>query len=76
MKQNIYDFWTQMGRRYLPAASVLYAAIAKIWGLPFGVEIPATLTAVAVFINEVLKRDSDKFFETHDIIDTTYEGEE
>ena len=32
----------------LPALAVFYAVIAKIWGLPYESEIPATINAVAV----------------------------
>lgn len=38
----------------LPALAVFYAVIAKIWGLPYGAEIPATINAVAVFIGALI----------------------
>lgn len=38
----------------LPALAVFYAVIAKIWGLPFESEIPATINAVAVLIGALI----------------------
>ena len=38
----------------LPALAVLYTALAKIWGLPYGAEIPATINAVALFIGTLI----------------------
>ena len=38
----------------LPAISVFYAVISKIWGLPYGAEIPATINAVAVLIGALI----------------------
>ena len=38
----------------LPALAVFYAVIAKIWGLPYVAEIPATINAIAVFIGALI----------------------
>ena len=38
----------------LPAFAVFYAVIAKIWGLPYEAEIPATINAVAVLIGALI----------------------
>lgn len=38
----------------LPALALFYGVIAKIWGLPFGAEIPATINAVAVLIGSLI----------------------
>ena len=38
----------------LPAISVFYFAIAKIWNLPYESEIPATINAVAVLIGSLI----------------------
>lgn len=38
----------------LPAAATFYGVISKIWGLPYGTEIPATITAVSVFIGAII----------------------
>ena len=38
----------------LPALSVLYFTLAKIWGLPYEAEIPATINAIALFIGSLI----------------------
>jgi hypothetical protein len=38
----------------LPALAVFYFTIAKIWGLPYQAEIPATINAVAVLIGALI----------------------
>lgn len=38
----------------LPALEVFYFTLSKIWGLPFGAEIPATINAVAVLIGALI----------------------
>ena len=38
----------------LPALAVFYFTLSKIWGLPFGAEIPATINAVAVLIGALI----------------------
>lgn len=38
----------------LPALAILYITLAKIWGLPFGEEISATINAVALFIGTLI----------------------
>jgi hypothetical protein len=38
----------------LPAIAVFYFTISKIWGLPYGAEIPATINAVAVLIGALI----------------------
>ena len=38
----------------LPALAVLYTVLAKVWGLPYESEIPATINAIAVFIGSLI----------------------
>lgn len=38
----------------LPALSVFYFTLSKIWGLPYGAEITATIDAVALFIGTLI----------------------
>ena len=45
----------------LPALATLYGAVSKIWGLPFGTEIPMTITAFATFMGVCLKVSTDNF---------------
>lgn len=54
MKDSVYDVLKWVCLIALPALAVLYAVIAKIWDLPYGAEIPATINAVAVFIGSLI----------------------
>ena len=38
----------------LPALAVFYFTLAKIWGLPYGAEITATINAIAVLIGALI----------------------
>lgn len=74
MNSKIYDALAWIGRILLPAVAVLYGTVGKIWSLPYINEIPATITAVALFINTCLKIDSDKFFTGKVIVDDLDNG--
>ena len=51
---RIYDCLKWICLIALPACAVLYFTLAKIWGLPYGAEIPASINAVAVFIGALI----------------------
>lgn len=74
MNNKTYDILAWIGRILLPALAVLYGTVGKIWGLPYVQEVPATITAIALFINTCLKIDSDKFFEGKAIVDDLDNG--
>lgn len=73
MNNKTYDALAWIGRILLPALAVLYATLGKLWDLPYINEIPATITAVAVFINAILKHSSDLFFEDKEIVQSVNE---
>lgn len=54
LNDKLYDVLKWICLICLPALAVLYACLAKIWGLPYGAEIPATINAVAVFIGALI----------------------
>ena len=54
MSNKLYDVLKAIGRYVLPALATLVATICKIWNLPYGTEISATIMAVDVFLNAVL----------------------
>ena len=53
LSNNVYDILKWIAQILLPAAGVLYAALAKIWGFPFATEIVGT--AVDTFLGAVLQ---------------------
>ena len=39
---------------FLPAISVLYMTLSKIWGFPYSAEISGTISAICVFIGAII----------------------
>lgn len=58
MTNRVYDRLKDLALIILPALATLWLAISNIWGLPYGEEIAATITAVDVFLGAVLKISS------------------
>ena len=54
MPDKLYDVLKWVCLIALPALAVLYYTLAKIWGLPYGAEITATINAVALFIGALI----------------------
>ena len=54
LSNKAYDILKWLCVLAFPALATFYAVVAKIWGLPYGTEIPATITAVATFIGALL----------------------
>lgn len=50
LSDSLYKKLEFITRVILPAFAVLYGTVAGIWGLPYGVEIPATVVAVDLFL--------------------------
>ena len=54
MPDKLYDVLKWVCLIALPSLAVLYFTLAKIWGLPYGAEITATINAVALFIGALI----------------------
>lgn len=54
MSNKVYDVLKWIAMVVLPAIATLYAALSGIWGLPYGDQIPQTITAVDAFLGAVL----------------------
>lgn len=52
---KVYDVLKYIGRLVLPAIATCVATIFKIWGIPYGTEIAATIMAVDAFLNAILE---------------------
>lgn len=66
MNNKVYDILVYIAQVALPALGVLYAALAKTWGFPYGTEIVGTLAAIDVFLGSVLKISSNKYHKEMD----------
>lgn len=54
MNNKTYDILKWVAQYLLPAAGTLYAALAEIWGFPYGTEIVGTLVAMDTFLGVLL----------------------
>ena len=64
MTNKTYDILAYIGRIVLPACATLYGTLAGIWGLPYGEAIVATISALALFLNALLKVNSKSYDDT------------
>lgn len=63
MSNKTYDILKNIALIVLPALATLWLTISKIWGLPYGEEIAATITAIDVFLGALLKISSSFYAE-------------
>ena len=56
-----YDVVKWIAQYLLPALGTLYAALAGLWGLPYGEQIVGTISAVDVFLGVLLGISSSNY---------------
>ena len=66
LNSKIYDVLKWVVALVLPAAATLYSVLSGIWGLPFGDEIPQTITAIDAFLGAVLMISSVQYNKNND----------
>jgi hypothetical protein len=54
MSNKVYDILKWVAMVVLPAFATLYCALSEIWGLPYGMQIVATITALDTFLGAIL----------------------
>lgn len=54
LSNKMYDLLKWIAILFLPALATLVAVVFKIWDLPYGPEIAATITALATFLGAIL----------------------
>lgn len=54
MKNSTYDILKYIAQIVLPALGVLWFSISRIWGIGYGEEILATITALDCFLGAIL----------------------
>lgn len=64
ISNKTYDTLVWIAQIALPALGTLYAALAVIWGFPFGEEIVGTISAVDVFLGTLLGISKAKYNKT------------
>jgi hypothetical protein len=55
LSNKVYDAMKFITQLILPGLGVLYMALAKIWGFPYGEAIVGTITAIVAFLGLVLR---------------------
>ena len=58
---KVYDILKYVSLVVLPAIATLYLTISNIWGLPYGPEIAATITAIDTLLGALLGISSQKY---------------
>lgn len=61
MSNKMYDTLKWIAQYLLPAISALYAGLAQIWNLPYGVEIAGTVAAIDTFLGVMLGISTAKY---------------
>lgn len=61
LSNKTYDTLKWIAQYLLPALTTLWIALAKVWGLPYGTEIGATLSAIDLFLGAVLGISSNNY---------------
>lgn len=61
LSNQTYDILKYIAQIVLPLVATCYATLAKIWGLPFAVEIPATITAIDTLLGGLLVKASKDY---------------
>lgn len=54
LSDGAYDILKWVALICLPAVATFYGVISKVWGLPYGTEICATITALATLIGTLI----------------------
>lgn len=61
MSNKTYDVLKYIAQIVLPAIGTLYAALAGIWGFPYGEQIVGSILAVDTFLGAILGISSAKY---------------
>lgn len=61
LSNRVFDILKWVCLVVLPACATLYMGLAKIWALPFEVEIPQTITVIDAFLGALLGVSTIKY---------------
>lgn len=61
LSNKAYDVLKWVAQLVLPAVGTLYAALAGLWGFPYGDEVVGTILAVDTFLGAVLGISTAKY---------------
>jgi hypothetical protein len=58
---KVYDVLKYVSLVVLPAIDTLYLTLSNIWGLPYGTEIAATITAIDTLLGALIGVSSERY---------------
>ena len=61
MSNKVYDVLKFIAMVVLPALATFYLTLASIWGLPYGEQIAATITAIDTLLGAILGISSKQY---------------
>ena len=61
LSNSVYDKVKWVAQYLLPALATLWITLAKIWNLPYGTEIGATITGIDLFLGAILGISSHNY---------------
>ena len=64
MDSKTYDILKYIAQIVLPALATLYAGLAKVWPLPYALEIPGTIMLIDAFLGALLMISSKEYYES------------
>lgn len=76
MSNKVYDILKYIAIIVLPGLATLYLTVSGIWGLPFGEEVAATITAADTFLGVLLQISNSKYKKGEEELSNGKEDEE
>ena len=77
LSNKVYDTLKWIAQYFMPALATLWITLAKIWGLPYGTEIGATVTGIDLFLGAILGISSQNYKgEGTMVVDTSDEAKD
>jgi len=61
LSNKVYDTLKWVAQYLLPALATLWITLAKVWNLPYGTEIGATITGIDLFLGAILGISSQNY---------------
>ena len=61
LSNKVYDILKWVALIVLPALATFCSVLSGIWGLPFGEQIPATLTAIGLLVGTLIGISTAKY---------------
>ena len=71
MSDKLYNVLKYIALIALPAVGTLYAALAGIWGFPYGEQVVGTITAVDTFMGVLLGISTASYNKKNRVTDNT-----